>query len=196
MPRSKKWNPNARRKEILDCAVKVLNKKVYYKCPVDEIARYAGIAKGTIYLYFKNKEELYSSVVFNLVDKFISVIDEVNKLDITATKQLSLLLNKMSEFLGENKHLFLSIREESNHPKGKIHEQMQSRFHKITESISRIVDRGIKNKEFKNYSPQIVASVILSITTIFAHKAICEDGAQGLTDSDVIFKILMNGLAK
>jgi hypothetical protein len=135
-------------------------------------------------------------VVFSLVDKFITVIDEVNRLDIAATKQLSLLLNKMREFHRENKHLFLSIREESNHPKGKIHEQMQLRFHKIIESVSRIVERGIKNKEFKGYSPHLVASVILSLTFIFAHKAICKDDGQELTDSDVIFKILMNGLAK
>ena len=174
----------------------MLNKKVYYKCPVGEIAKFAGIAKGTIYLYFKNKEELYSSVVFSLIDKFIAVIEGVRKLDIPASKQLSMLLKKMSEFLRENKYLFLSIREESQHPKGKVHEEFKTRLHKITESISRIIEKGIKDKEFKNYPSRVVGSIILSVTSLFAHKAFSDDGDDESADSELVLKILMNGLAK
>jgi AcrR family transcriptional regulator len=195
MVKRKKWDPEARKSEILDCAIRVLNKKVYYKCPVDEIAKFAGIAKGTIYLYFKNKEDLYNSVVFSLIDKFIAVIDEVGELNITASKQLSLLLNKMREFLRENKHLFLSIREESQHPKGKVHEELQKRFHRITESVSRIIEKGIKDKEFKSYPPQVVASIILSVTSLFAHKTFNEDSNDESADSELVLKILMNGLS-
>jgi AcrR family transcriptional regulator len=196
MSKSKKWDPEIRRREILDCAVKVLNKKVYYKCPVGEIAKFAGVAKGTIYLYFTNKEELYISVVFSLIDKFIAVIDEVRKLDISASKQLSMLLKKMSEFLKENKHLFLSIREESQHPKGKVHAEMQERFQKITESISRIIEKGIKDKEFKNYPPRIVGSIILSLTSLFAYKTFNDKTDGESADSELVMKILMSGLAK
>ena len=196
MSKSRKWDPDVRKKGILDCAVKVLNKKVYYKCPIDKIAKYAGIAKGTIYLYFKNKEDLYNSVVFSLVDRFIAVIDKVRKLDIPASKQLSELLKKMSEFLKENKHLFLSFREEAQRPKKKIHEEMQVRFHKITKSVSLIIEKGIKDKEFKNYPPETVASIILSVTSLFAHKAFSEDTDNESADSELVLKILMNGLAK
>ncbi len=196
MSKSKNWDPQIRKREILDCAVKVLNKKVYYKCPVNEIAKYAGIAKGTIYLYFKNKDELYSSVVFSLIDRFIAVIDDVHKLDIHASKQLSILLEQMSKFLKENKHLFLSIREESQAPKGKVHAEMQARFHKITESMSRIIDKGIKDKEFKNYPSKVVASIILSVTSIFAHKAFNDECDDESADTELVLKILMNGLAR
>jgi len=194
--KSKHWDPKVRKREILDCAVKVLNKKVYYKCPINEIAKFAGIAKGTIYIYFKNKEELYSSVVFSLIDKFMALIEEVKMLDIPASKQLSTLLQKMSEFLKENKHLFLSIREESQAPKGKVHAELQAKFKKITESIGCIVEKGIKDKEFKNYPPQIVSSIILSVTSLFAHKAFNDECDDESADSDLVLEILMNGLAK
>ena len=53
---SKKWNPAIKKQKILDACISVLNRKKISQCPVDVIAKTAGIAKGTIYLYFKNKE--------------------------------------------------------------------------------------------------------------------------------------------
>jgi len=196
MRKKKKWDPEVRKREILDCAVKVLNKKVYFKCPVDEIAKYAGIAKGTIYLYFKNKEDLYLSVVFSLIDRFIDLIDNVRKLDVPASRQLYILLDKMNEFLKINRHLFLSIREEAQPPKGRIHEEFNKRFHKISESISRIIEKGIKDKEFKNYPPYVVGSIILSVTSLFAHKEFSDNDCNGALNSDLVLKILMNGLKR
>jgi len=51
-------------KEIQQAARKVLFKKEYFSTTLEEIAREAGIAKGTIYLYFANKEDLYISLMY------------------------------------------------------------------------------------------------------------------------------------
>jgi AcrR family transcriptional regulator len=196
MNKTRKWDPDVRKREILNCAIKVLNKKVYYKCPVDEIARYAGIAKGTIYIYFKNKEDLYLSVIFNLIDKFIEIIENVCKMDISASKQLSILLRQMNIFLRTHRHLFLSIREESKPPKGKFHEAFHARFHKITQAIGHIIEKGIKDGEFKKFPPYVVGSIILSVSSLFAHKEFSDNTCGRDIDSGLVLKILMNGLAK
>ncbi|GLI33121.1 TetR/AcrR family transcriptional regulator [Desulforhabdus amnigena] len=63
---------------ILDAAVKVFARKGFYQSKVSEIAKAAGVADGTIYLYFKNKEDLLISVfeveMQALVSKFRSAI--------------------------------------------------------------------------------------------------------------------------
>lgn len=51
-----------KRARILKAAVKVFAKKGFHETKVAEIARSAGVADGTIYLYFKNKEDLLISV--------------------------------------------------------------------------------------------------------------------------------------
>lgn len=196
MARSKQWDPELRKREILDCAIKVLNKKIYYRCPVDEIAKHAGIAKGTIYLYFKSKEELYLSVVFKLIDMFIEVIEDVRKMDIPASRQLSLLLKQMNIFLKTHRHLFLSVREEGHPKKSKIHEEFHSRFKKITRSISVIIEKGIREKEFKKFPPYVVGSIILSVSSIFANKEFNENSGNGDIDTDTVLKILLRGIAK
>ena len=47
---------------ILDSAVKVFAHQGFFKAKVSEIAAEAGVAPGTVYLYFKNKEDLLISI--------------------------------------------------------------------------------------------------------------------------------------
>jgi TetR/AcrR family fatty acid metabolism transcriptional regulator len=51
-----------KRKRILDAAVKVFAAKGFFNAKVAEIARLASVADGTIYLYFKNKDDLLISL--------------------------------------------------------------------------------------------------------------------------------------
>ena len=53
--------------QIIEAAVRVFARKGYYNSRVSDIAREAGIAAGTIYLYFPNKEELFREVVRAIV---------------------------------------------------------------------------------------------------------------------------------
>ena len=51
-----------RQKQILDVAAEVFSKNGYARTQVDEIANLAGLGKGTVYRYFKNKKQLFLSV--------------------------------------------------------------------------------------------------------------------------------------
>ena len=52
----------AKRRRILDGALKAFARKGFYNTKISEIATEAGVADGTIYLYFKNKDDLLISV--------------------------------------------------------------------------------------------------------------------------------------
>jgi len=52
-----------RRTEIIDAARSVFARKGFARGILDEIAREAGIAKGTVYLYFRSKKEIYKAVL-------------------------------------------------------------------------------------------------------------------------------------
>jgi TetR/AcrR family transcriptional regulator, fatty acid metabolism regulator protein len=56
--RQTKKTPVDKRERILDAAVKVFAQKGFFNSKVSEIARLADVADGTIYLYFKNKDDL------------------------------------------------------------------------------------------------------------------------------------------
>ena len=56
-----RWHrrPRQRPNEILDAALRIFARRGLHKTTLEEVAKEAGISKGTIYLYFKNKEELF-----------------------------------------------------------------------------------------------------------------------------------------
>jgi AcrR family transcriptional regulator len=55
--------PDERPQQILDAALAVFDEEGLDRARLDDIARRAGVAKGTIYLYFPNKEELFKAMV-------------------------------------------------------------------------------------------------------------------------------------
>src|SRR5574341_2613717 len=52
----------AKRDRILRAAIRIFSQKGYFNSRISEIARLAGVADGTIYLYFKNKDDLLISL--------------------------------------------------------------------------------------------------------------------------------------
>jgi len=63
--------PEERPRQILDAAFAVFAERGLAAARLDDIAKRAGLSKGTIYLYFPNKEELFREVVHSTVIEFI-----------------------------------------------------------------------------------------------------------------------------
>ena len=69
--------PEERPKQILDAALAVFAEHGLAAARLDDIAKRAGLSKGTIYLYFPNKEELFREVVRTSVVAYIARAEEV-----------------------------------------------------------------------------------------------------------------------
>lgn len=77
--RQPKWQRRAedRPREICDAALEVFAEKGFAAAKLDEIARRAGVSKGTLYLYFKDKEDLFRAVVRNAIAPNVEAITSV-----------------------------------------------------------------------------------------------------------------------
>ncbi|PIU83139.1 MAG: hypothetical protein COS68_05655 [Elusimicrobia bacterium CG06_land_8_20_14_3_00_38_11] len=199
MAKIKGWNPEIKRQKILDSAIQILNRKEYHQCPIDEIAKNAGVAKGTVYLYFRNKEDIYFSVLINLIDKVIDIAENVQRNGLPAKKQLFLLLQRISNFIDTYRHLFLSIQQEVKPPKEKLRDRVHKKIGELIKAISVIIESGIKKKELKSYSSVALATIFLSLTSVIAHQKI-EIRKHKIQQIDIspelLFKILMEGIEK
>lgn len=61
-----------KREAILRAAIKVFAQKGYFNSKVADIAKAAGIADGTVYLYFKSKDEILHSIFDRAMEEFIA----------------------------------------------------------------------------------------------------------------------------
>lgn len=75
-----------RRRQILQAAEKVFSEKGYHQTNIADIARELNIGHGTFYRYFKNKREIFESVVVDIIKRVSGVVagedpDSTNSLD-------------------------------------------------------------------------------------------------------------------
>lgn len=100
---------------ILDAAIEIIAQKGFFHSRVSEIADRAGVADGTIYLYFKNKDELLMASIDSAFHGFISrARRELSKLTDPREK-----LRKMAflhlEALGKNHNMAIVFQTELRH---------------------------------------------------------------------------------
>ena len=106
MPRPRTEPAPVRRRRILDAARAILVRSGYGALNLDEAARAAGVAKGTLYLYFRDKDDLLVSVFVDMLDRLERRLDEVAPPDGTLAS-LRRLVEEELDFVDET-HYFLA----------------------------------------------------------------------------------------
>lgn len=136
--------------QIIDAAVVVIAENGYHQAQVSKIAKKAGVADGTIYLYFKNKEDILISLFKEKMGNFIEKIDEMIAGKKTATEKLLMMIEAHFGMLSNDHHLAivtqLELRQSNIELRLKINEVLKG-YLKI---IDTIVREGIANGEFSN----------------------------------------------
>lgn len=92
-------------KQIIDAAVIAIAENGYHQAQVSKIAKQAGIADGTIYLYFKNKEDILISVFEEKMGVFIENLQEIIKNGESSTEKLSRMIENHFTVLANDRHL-------------------------------------------------------------------------------------------
>ncbi|MCF8104647.1 MAG: TetR family transcriptional regulator [Desulfohalobiaceae bacterium] len=96
-------NPDSRKnskyQQILQAAIKIFARQGYYKSTVSQVAREAGVADGTIYLYFKNKDDILDHFFsYKTREVFSCFQQEVRRADNALDKLRNLIRRHLLEF--------------------------------------------------------------------------------------------------
>jgi AcrR family transcriptional regulator len=94
--------PDSRPDEILDAALHVFASEGYRAARLDDIARRAGVSKGTLYLYFDSKDALFRAMVRS---RIVSVVEEsereLEKIQGSTREKLEFLMRRIWDLVGD-----------------------------------------------------------------------------------------------
>jgi TetR/AcrR family fatty acid metabolism transcriptional regulator len=90
---------------ILDAATRVFARKGYFAARVSDIAKKAGVADGTIYLYFRNKEDILVRLFDEVMSQHVSQAREAVRALPSAPERLRTIAERHLAVLGENRDL-------------------------------------------------------------------------------------------
>ncbi len=157
----------ARPAEIIAAALEVFVEKGFAATKLEEVARRAGVTKGTVYLYFDSKEALFKAVVRETIVPAIARGEQtVAEYRGAATDLLRELIRKWWELIGETDLSGipkLMMAEAANFPKLArfYYDEVVSRGHRL---IAGVIERGIKGGEFRPI--EVNAAVRLAIAPL------------------------------
>jgi AcrR family transcriptional regulator len=107
-----------RRQEILAAAIKMFGRRGFAATCVDDIAASAGIAKGTLYLYFDSKEDMYATAVQLAVAELQALAEERVRGIENFRERLAVAIGVRMQFWDEQKNLYrllLTVGREPRH---------------------------------------------------------------------------------
>lgn len=159
--------PEERPQQILDAAFHEFGERGLARARLDDIARRANVAKGTIYLYFPNKEELFREMVRQSMVQALyrneAIIAE--HAAGSATIQLTALFEAWWNFLRSERFAVvhrLVIGELHNFP-----DLMQFYADEVIlrgrRAISSVIARGIATGEFRDLDPDVAARMLSAL---------------------------------
>jgi len=187
--------------QILEAGEKLFAKKGFYPTTMEEVARAAGLAKGTIYLHFNDKRDLFFSIIEKKLDILLEKIEKEMRKDEFPSQRIKLAIGIHLKFLEENRDFFKimqalpeSLKQEMERKlKGRVIEK-QSRY---VEILDQLIRKGIRNQEIKPLDSRKLAVILVgmmhSLTIYWISRK--EKGSLSQDDS-LVWQVFWEGIKK
>ena len=155
--------PEERPAQILNAALAVFGERGLAAARLEDVAKRAGLSKGTIYLYFPNKEELFREMVrHTVVSHIVEREQQISAAEGSAAEVLTQFMRSYWKFIRSEQFapLFRLIHAEiHNFPDLAVFysDEVVARSHRL---LGALIERGIESGEFRPVDPAVAARMV------------------------------------
>ena len=156
-----------RRADIMGAAERLFTSRRYHEISLDDIAQAAKVGKGTIYRYFKNKEDLFVQTAQGGYDELCEVIRREVPGDASFSKQLLSACRQISSFFARRRQLFRMMQTEQARMfwrRGEVRGRWRERRRKLVQAVADIIAKGVtEDRVRKDVSVEVLAGHLLGM---------------------------------
>jgi len=188
----------AHREEILSAAEKVFAAKGFFPTTMSDIAREAEFGTGTLYKYFKSKEELY----FTLIDEKVEEINRLVKTELlqktSAVERIKKVLGLQFEFFERKRDFFKIYISERNRFEWTVKDDLGKGLHEkmvaYINILAKVMRQGIKEGKFRPLNPMDLAHTLVGIVNSFVFEwLISREPYPLISKLDTVLEIFLGG---
>jgi len=160
-----KRRKEARPEELVAAALDVFVERGYEAATLADVARHAGVTKGTIYLYFESKEALFKAVVRETIVPVIAQGEALaQSFTGSARELLERLVREYWRLVGETRLAGipkLMMAEAATFPEltSFYYDEVVTRGHRL---MAGVIERGVKNGEFRPVNVMVAAKLAMA----------------------------------
>lgn len=186
--------------EILKAARTIFARKGFHETTVDDIARAADVSKGTIYLYYSSKNDIYWAAlkdgVLELHEKLKAGTDSAR----TVQEKVRTFISVKMEFYQRNHDFFkIYFSEFGNAFSHPVHMQKEFKdlYRRQAALLRAVLQQGMNEKIVRTVAPEAAAYAIADLTRcVITHRMLNWSRRDARKDCDFVFDLVWKGIVK
>jgi AcrR family transcriptional regulator len=186
------------REEILSAAEKVFAAKGFFLTTMSDIAREAEFGTGTLYKYFRSKEELYFTLIDEKVEEINRLVKDELSQKTSAVERIKKALALQFEFFERNRDFFRIYISERNRFEWTVKDELGKGLHEkmvtYINILAEVMRQGIERKEFRSMNPVDLAHALVGIVNSFVFEwMISREPYPLISKVDTVLEIFLGG---
>jgi AcrR family transcriptional regulator len=184
---------------ILEAARRVFATKGFSQATVDDIASAAGVAKGTVYLYYESKRDIYFAALKSGIEQMYSKLDEELKKVSTPEEKLRTLIGVKLAYFDDNRDFFKIYYSELGniciHP-GAIDSEFMAMYLDQAKVVEAILKEGARKKIIRPVRTEQTAFAISDVIRgVVTQRVLGWSKSKISQDVEFIFDLIWKGIA-
>ncbi|HZG61585.1 TetR/AcrR family transcriptional regulator [Bacillus alveayuensis] len=152
-----------RKQQIIDAATKSFSLFGYKATTMDQVAKLANVGKGTIYTFFKNKEELFDEIVSTLISEMKEAAEQVMDPQLSFFENVHRALYRILEFRKQHQLAIKLFQEEREMGTPAVQEVIKKLEAAIIAYIKEKIEAAIEKGEIRPCDAEITAFLMLKL---------------------------------
>ena len=189
------------KREIMDAALRLFSERGYHNVSMEEIAKEAEFGVGTLYNFFKSKEELYKSLVKEVADRFHSALTSAIEEEGGEIEKLRNYLRIKGNLFKENlpviRLYFAETKGVTFSVIAGLEAELREQYNDFLQRLSRLFEGGIEKGIFKRIADPFYLAVALdSMSNSFLFLWLQDPETHSYPDPDLVLDIFFKGLLR
>jgi TetR/AcrR family transcriptional regulator len=159
------------RRQMLAAALDLFSEKGFHNVSMHEIAEKAEFAIGTLYKFFKNKEDLYKALMMEKAEEhhrvLMRVLSEENDVMIVIENYIAAKTRLFADNLAIVRLYFAETRGASFNIKAGLDQDIRKLYDKFIMRLASVLETGIRKKVFRKMDPYYMAVALEGLINAF-----------------------------
>lgn len=196
-----------RRQQIMVAAKRVFSSKGFSKTTMEDIAKDAELSPGTLYLYFKNKDELYASLSLRILQYLLIRMEHViSEKELTPDQRMEALKQAMYDVYDFDPLILVNMfhlqsSETLKNLSTELRSEIRELSQKSLDAMAQIFEEGIREGYLVRRSPAVLSNIVWALFSGIVlweeSQKIIDGGGDYLRETfDTAFTIFTRGISK
>ncbi|RQD71822.1 MAG: TetR/AcrR family transcriptional regulator [Tindallia sp. MSAO_Bac2] len=150
-------DPQERKKEFMETALKLFNEKGYEKTTINDIIKAMGVSKGAFYHYFASKEDVIEQISDNYAQRVLGMTSQLaDRKDMKAVEKINQLFQTIQGYKRSSSQKRSQIKQIFQDEQNlKLERKILNKLRKqMAVSLEKMIQQGVENKEFRQVNPR------------------------------------------